>query len=59
MNVDLERLEALYHDIIATRAGESDVSMWDCLERSAQEMLVLRLPVETEQWRRDEIQSGR
>ena len=48
MNDDLERLEALYHDIIAARAGESDVTMWDCLERLGQEMLVLRLQFETE-----------
>ena len=34
MNDDLERLEALYHDIIVARAGEpSDSKMWDCLER--------------------------
>ena len=54
MNEDLERLEALYHDIIA--AGEEeryDAQLWDCLERLGQEMLVLRLQYETEQWARD------
>ncbi len=56
MNNDPERLEALYHDIIAAREGEgSDSRMWDCLERLGQEMLVLRLQYEREQWCGDEI----
>ena len=53
MNDDLERLEALYHDIIAAREEEeerSDSRLWDCLERLGQEMLVLRLQFETERW---------
>ncbi len=58
MNDDLERPEALYHDIIAAREEErSDSRMWDCLERLGQEMLVLRLQYETEQWRGDDCQS--
>ena len=49
MNNDLERLEALYHDIISAREEEqSESRMWDCLERLGQEMLVLRLQFETE-----------
>ncbi len=48
MNDDLERLEALYHDIIAARDEErSESRMWDCLERLGQEILVLRLQYET------------
>ena len=47
MNDDLERLEALYHDIIAAREEEPS-KLWDCLERLGQEMLVLRLQFETE-----------
>ena len=44
MNDDLERLEVLYHDIIAAREGEgSDSRIWDCLERLGQEMLILRV----------------
>ena len=41
MNDDLERLEALYHDIIAAREEEPS-KMWDCPERLGQEILVLR-----------------
>ena len=44
MNDDLERLEALYNDIIAARDDEkSEAKMWDCLERLGQEVLVLTL----------------
>ena len=50
MNDELERLEALYHDIIPARAAEPS-KMWDCLERLGREMLVLRLQYETERWR--------
>jgi len=60
MNDDLERLEALYHDIIAAREKErSDSKMWDCLERLGQEMLVLRLQVETERWHGDDSPSDK
>ena len=40
MNDALERLEALYHDIISAREEEerSDSKMWECLERLGQEM---------------------
>ena len=55
MNDDLERVEALCRDIIAARAAEpSDARLWDCLERLGQEVLVLRLQHETEQWRGDD-----
>ena len=62
MNDDLERLEALYHDIIAAREEEeerSDSRLWECLERLGQEMLVLRLQVETERWHGDDSPSDK
>ncbi len=56
---DLDRLEHLCREISRTRASRrTDKVLWDCIERLAVEVLVLRLQYESEQWRGDELLSN-
>ena len=48
---DLDRLEVRCREIARTPASRrTDEALWDCIERLAQEVLVLRLQVESRQW---------
>ncbi len=47
-NEDLDRLEALCPEIARTPASRrTDKALWDCVERLAQKVLVLRLQFES------------
>ena len=48
---DLDRLESLCREIATTPTSRrTEKALWDYIERMAQEVLVLRLQMETEQW---------
>ena len=50
-NEDLDRLESLCREIARTPASRrTDKALWDCVERLAQKVLVLRLQFESQRW---------
>jgi len=56
---DLDRLESLCREINLTPASRrTNKALWDCIERLAQEVLVLRLQFDSQRWNTERREEG-